>query len=344
MFRRGVQVLGSSAACVWACSNAATDRSASEAGIDGATAAAGDVDAAEAGQPEGGCPATPCSGACVQGRCLVTLAQASSPAALVVDLKSAYFTSCAANGGAALSVPLGGGSPVTLASGPGCAVGLAVDTASLYVAGLDGDSIMKVPVAGGALTSVAPSPDAPIGVAVDATNVYWTTAGGSVMKAPIGGGTPMVLASGQKSCTRPVVDSATASVYWGDPDDGTIMRVPLDGGASTLVTSGGAATDIAVAGADVVFASGYTLMKAPLGGGSPTSLGTAAGAPVLAVASDGASAYFTSYGSIWKVALAAGQGAAVASNQDAPSAIAVDATSVYWTNGQGGQVMKLTPK
>jgi sugar lactone lactonase YvrE len=223
-------------------------------------------------------------------------------------------------------------------------VGLAVDAESLYVAGLDGSTIAKVPLAGGSLTTVASSPDAPIGVAVDAASVYWTTAGGSVMKAPIGGGAPTVLASGQKSCTRPVVDAATASVYWGDPDDGTIMSVPLDGGSATLVTSGGAATDIAIAGADVVFASGYTLMKAPLSGGTPTSLGTAAGAPVLAVASDGTSAYFTSYGSIWKVALSAGQGATVASNQDAPSAIAVDATSVYWTNGTGGQVVKLTPK
>ena len=54
--------------------------------------------------------------------------------------------------------------------------------------------------------------------------------------------------------------------------------------------------------------------------------------------------YFASYGTLWKVALDGGVATAIASDQGAPSAIAVDDASVYWTNAVGGQVMKLTPK
>jgi DNA-binding beta-propeller fold protein YncE len=34
----------------------------------------------------------------------------------------------------------------------------------------------------------------------------------------------------------------------------------------------------------------------------------------------------------------------LASGQGGPHGVAVDATSVYWTNQSGGSVMKLTPK
>ncbi len=83
------------------------------------------------------------------------------------------------------------------------------------------------------------------------------------------------------------------------------------------------------------------------------TLSTADGAPVVAVAVDDTSVYFTSYDAVWKVPRAGGDVTLLAQNQGGPDAIVVDATSVYWTNatswppppdGEGGQVMKLTPK
>jgi hypothetical protein len=162
------------------------------------------------------------------------------------------------------------------------------------------------------------------------------------MKVPIGGGASVVLAAGQRNCTRPVVDAA--SVYWGDQTGGTITKVPIGGGPPVLVTSSSLVIDLAIAGSDIVFADGYTLAKAPLAGGPATAIGTAAGAPLMGVAVDDASAYFTSYGTIWKAPLDGGEALALAANQGSASAIAVDDTSVYWTNGTAGQVLRLTPK
>ena len=65
----------------------------------------------------------------------------------------------------------------------------------------------------------------PNGIAADSLSVYWTTNGsGTVMKVPLGGGTPATLAFGQNSPECIVVDST--SVYWTDPEGGTVMKAP----------------------------------------------------------------------------------------------------------------------
>ena len=45
-----------------------------------------------------------------------------------------------------------------------------------------------------------------------------------------------------------------------------------------------------------------------------------------------------------KVPLGGGSPTTLASGQSQPYRLAVDATSVYWTNHASGTVMKLTPK
>jgi hypothetical protein len=52
---------------------------------------------------------------------------------------------------------------------------------------------------------------------------------GRVMKVPIDGGTPTVLANGQSEPTYIAVDFA--SVYWINHGDGTVMTTPIVGGA-----------------------------------------------------------------------------------------------------------------
>jgi hypothetical protein len=124
-----------------------------------------------------------------------------------------------------------------------------------------------------------------------------------------------VLASGLSHPQYIAIDST--NVYWTDDWAGTLMAVPLGGGAPTTLAEGDDFGGIAVDETSVywtnevglipeLYPNGGTVMKVPLNGGAATTL---------------------------------------ASGQPYPSGIAVDATSVYWTNqSTDGTVMKLTPK
>jgi hypothetical protein len=166
---------------------------------------------------------------------------------LAVDSNDLYWTSA----GPIEKAPLGGGQGVTLAQAEESS-SVAVDATSVYWRASEepdcdargappgcgpAGQLMKVPLGGGAAVTLASVGfDAREGGAwmtVDAHNVYWTDSDGldgTVWSVPIAGGTPVMLACGQKYPLAIAVHGA--SLYWtdaGDPykHDGAVMKLSL---------------------------------------------------------------------------------------------------------------------
>jgi hypothetical protein len=106
------------------------------------------------------------------------------------DTKMLYWVD--GDGGALMSSPTTGGSPVTLATGQNTASRIAVDGLVLYVlntgTGTDGE-LVRVDTTDGGVTLLASRLVRPVDLVVGGKDVYWTNAGaasgaGTVMRVP----------------------------------------------------------------------------------------------------------------------------------------------------------------
>jgi hypothetical protein len=150
--------------------------------------------------------------------------------------------------------PVAGGPTTTLTTEPDPFHGawpsdLQVDATTVYVATDTG--IVTMAATGGAMTQLVSEAVMNAQIAVDAEGVYWVgvrpcTAAdgcnnnvGEVKRVPLGGGTTTVLGSdlgtqsGGRSYGGLVVDDA--SVYWVEESSGWVMKLPLAGGAATVI-------------------------------------------------------------------------------------------------------------
>ncbi|WP_437625329.1 hypothetical protein [Sorangium sp. So ce1151] len=233
---------------------------------------------------------------------------------LAVSEAGIYWT-CSPSGGvehdvptgvysAPLSAPLGGGTPVLLSTaGLEDPVGLALDATSIYVG--DNYAVMKLPIQGGAAEELALGSGSRR-VRVDDTHVYWTNAdASSVRKVPIGGGASVALATGYFESHEVALDAT--HVYWTTPGEGPSVG---------------------------------SVNKVPKEGGTPVALATGQPSPYY-IALDKAHVYWVNAGAgeIRRVPVGGGESAVVISGV-APNDLAVDSTSIYWTDRRG-VVMKL---
>jgi hypothetical protein len=233
--------------------------------------------------------------------------------------------------------------PVVIASGLSEAVGLAVDGSNAYFSA--GGVVYECPVGGcgNSPELLADSQDAVGGVTVDAANVYWTTAD-SVMTCAIGGcgDSPTALATNLANPWGIAVDATR--VYWAGYDDGTVAWIPLSGGPGITVAAGTSPQYIAVNAERVYFTDvgdGVNGTVSAWAGGLQNPDVLATGPSPDGIATDGATVF-------WTAGNASNPGATVnacavggcnatpdvlASDTGLPQRIAVDASGVYWANG-----------
>lgn len=106
---------------------------------------------------------------------------------------------------------------------------IAVDATSVYVADITGTRIRTVPIGGGSATTLASGLTAPQPLIIDATSVYFGSgqASGTIKKSAISGGAVTTLASAQalnQSFGGRYIALDSASIYW-STQDGKIRKI-----------------------------------------------------------------------------------------------------------------------
>jgi hypothetical protein len=249
---------------------------------------------------------------------------------LTTDATSVYWSyeDATANKIRILEAPLGGGTPVTLASldgSVGPANELAVDADNLYFQ-TSYSSLAKVPLDGSGKVTFFDLPDEyeAGGFALDGDDIYFTAVNlqgnldALLMRIPKAGGHATQLAqshSGGSPGGGGVVLDAT-NVYWENVSTSTTFHeIGCGGECETAETF----TEV---------------LSVPRAGGKVTTLATTppslqqAGTTTLAVDAD--SVYFVSQGSLVSVPIGGGAVKTIASSPWVPDSFAFDGTSFYW--------------
>jgi hypothetical protein len=233
--------------------------------------------------------------------------------AIAMDATSLYFT--CEDGWVYRLDKTGGGSPRPLASFPGSfAWGIALDDAYVYwtamVDGVSSGVVESVPKAGGTVSTLAAAQFRPWGIAVDDAAVFWVVQGapahsngtglapGAVQAITKGGGgSPRVLAADVTAGDTIALDAD--AVVW--HESRAIRRVGKTGGApSTLLGMNVpfAASNLVLAGGRLLFAFNggtWAIGSIPAGGGGSATLVSDIPQPA-AVAVDGSTLFWSDVG------------------------------------------------
>jgi hypothetical protein len=221
---------------------------------------------------------------------------------------------------------------------------------ALYVEGVSDASLVSSSTCSGAagpvstLTGLCSAPNS--SMAVDATNVYCTVQQASadlILKIPAdGSGAPTVLASVSGFCSGVAVDATR--VYWSSPGACAcdIWSVPIAGGPPTRLVQGQEVGTLAVGGGRVYWGGTGALMSVPQTGGTPTSVALIPSPATGLIAFNGTSVYWVVSSNagvveVFRVDTSVGERQLLTSylGVGTLSAMAADASNVYWTTRDG---------
>ena len=295
---------------------------------------------------------------------------AGLPFTIAVDAANVYWAEGQNPEGAIRKMPVGGGPTTTLATGVWPTT-LTVAGTNVFWANWDSTNttieLMSVPIAGGAPVVVSNAAwlratDSCLSFVADATSLYAVSSSGTTgpgttaaWKLNLDGGPGEELGGYQGGLVFDTAVDAT-DVYWVDWPKGSVMRVPIDGGAAVVVASGQSGPSaIAVDATNVYWTNSYppplAVMKAPKAGGVPVVLGTI-NIPLAtqnSLAVDATNAYLISADSTPFLGIYPINGGEASTLVLPPGAVlnsvgtrnmAVDTHNIYWASSSG--VMKLS--
>jgi hypothetical protein len=305
----------------------------------------------------GGCGLA-CPSGCSAGECLVTLASnIAGVNAIAINGIKAYVATNTTSG-AIYNLSLAGGGAVNLTPSypQNQPTSIVLDSQYVYWTNYGTNEVMRMTLNGlVAPTQLQANQTGAAGLAIDSSNLYWTqyNQGGpsNAMRVALSNptGAPTVLLSGVNLPSFIAVDSTYA--YVTIESDDYLAKVDLSTLAITQITAfENNPYFLAIDSNNIYFTNEATsgdVRQSPKNGNSGTQGTVLSAANTMAngIATDGVNVYFTTGGSVYKCPVGVAGGAkAIASGQNGPSALAVDSTSVYWTNSGDGTVMKLTPK
>jgi hypothetical protein len=284
----------------------------------------------------------------------LTLSSGVRPTSIALDGSNAYFTNSFSPTNELDQVPLAGGALTIRATTTAIMTSVVRLGSTLYWANIahigSAGGAWKINTAGGSAVQIS-SHDNDL-VSPQALLAYTTGSGitktthvlfGNALAAKLYDTRISTFGTSEKSLL-PDVDPVTmhnyypftlvrdaASVYFLHDSGGGVFKAPLSGGAATKLVSPAEPKPLAIAGTTLFFMQGSDIKQVSSSGGAVTSFASAGGT-VTAMAVSSGSLYWTcsSCGNVVKKPLGGGAKTVLASGQTSPSAIAVDATHVYF--------------